>query len=97
MPNATSDLVPWAALTTLRRWCGLSMKALSTISGVSVGHISDLESGRRQASPDVCRRLADALKVPLIALDRPDEGSEVERCVIIVLERPAANRRRRTA
>jgi hypothetical protein len=35
---------------------------------VSQPHLSNIESGRRHASPAVARRLADALAVPLVAL-----------------------------
>ena len=56
------------ALRAIRERSGLSITALAVSAGVSQPHLSNLESGRRQASPAVVRRLARALAVPVIAL-----------------------------
>jgi transcriptional regulator with XRE-family HTH domain len=57
-----------ATLTALRILAGMSQAELSRRSGVSQGHISDLESGARNASPKTIKKLAEALAVPMPAL-----------------------------
>lgn len=56
------------ALTYLRERSGFSKSSLAREVGISVGTLADLESGRRNASPEMIRRLAVALKVPIPAL-----------------------------
>jgi len=56
------------ALRAIRERSGLSITALAARAGVSQPHLSNLESGRRQASPAMVRRLARALAVPVVAL-----------------------------
>lgn len=46
-----------------REWRSLTARALATAAGVSAGHLSDIEAGRRQPSDDVRTRLAEALGV----------------------------------
>lgn len=63
------------ALTEFRERSGFTKAALAREAGISTGALADLESGRRNASPAMIRRLAEALKVPLPALVAdPDEG-----------------------
>jgi transcriptional regulator with XRE-family HTH domain len=64
------------ALRIIRERSGLSVSALAADAGVSQPHLSNIESGRRQASPEVARRLAAALKVPLLALLADEEPSD---------------------
>lgn len=52
----------------LRERSGLTVSALSRLSGVSQAHLSNIEPSKRQASPDVIVRLARALQAPLLAL-----------------------------
>ncbi len=67
------------ALRAIRERSGLSITALATRAGVSQPHLSNLESGRRQASPAVVRRLAVALAVPVVALlGDPDLEPDLE-------------------
>lgn len=58
---------------------GEALKAIRTRSGWSVGkfasavgtkhsHISNIEAARRQASPELIRRMAEVLDVPVMAL-----------------------------
>ena len=62
------------ALRVIRQRSGLSVSALAAQVGISQPHLSNIESGRRQASPQLAHRLARALKVPLVALlADPDE------------------------
>jgi transcriptional regulator with XRE-family HTH domain len=56
------------ALRIIRERSGLSISVLASQAGISQPHLSNIESGRRQASPAVARRLAAALKVPVVAL-----------------------------
>lgn len=57
-----------AALAALRVMAGLSQSELARRSGVSQGHISDIEGGSKKASPATIKKLADALSVPMPAL-----------------------------
>ncbi|HEY5154932.1 MAG TPA: helix-turn-helix transcriptional regulator [Acidimicrobiales bacterium] len=56
------------ALRAIRERSGLSVSALAELAGASQPHLSNIERGRRQASPDLICRLAKALKVPTVAL-----------------------------
>jgi transcriptional regulator with XRE-family HTH domain len=56
------------ALTSLRERSGFTKSSLAREAGISVGTLHDIESGRRNASPEMIRRLAVALKVPTPAL-----------------------------
>jgi transcriptional regulator with XRE-family HTH domain len=62
-----------AALRAIRRLSGLSLPALASLvaeQGVAVHRdsLSNIERGRRNASPALLKALACALKVPQIAL-----------------------------
>jgi DNA-binding XRE family transcriptional regulator len=46
-----------------REWRGMTAKAVAEAAGVSAGHVSDLESGRRTPSDDARARIALALGV----------------------------------
>lgn len=46
-----------------REWRGLTAADLAGTAGVSAGHLSDVERGRRQASVEIRARLAAALGV----------------------------------
>jgi DNA-binding XRE family transcriptional regulator len=64
------------ALTELRERSGYSKTSLARDAGVSLGHLTDIESGRRNPSPEVLTRLAAALKVPVLALlAHPTDGA----------------------
>ena len=56
------------ALKVIRERSGLSQAALGRAANVSQGHISQLESGAKEPRPDMVRRLAAALRVPVTAL-----------------------------
>lgn len=57
-----------ATLTALRVYAGFSQAELSRRSGVSQGHISELERGDKNASPKTIKKLAAGLNVPMAAL-----------------------------
>lgn len=56
------------ALKAIRERSGYSQAQLSRITGISQGHISQLEKGEKNPRPAMVRRLADALAVPMGAL-----------------------------
>lgn len=64
------------ALTEIRIRSGLSKSQLASRAGKATSTISDLESGRRDASPDLLQALAGALVCPVVALmAQPEEVS----------------------
>lgn len=60
-----------ARLTHARRRRGLTITALSTLSGVSTKSISDYENGKKEPSAETLGRLGQALRVPLEHFARP--------------------------
>lgn len=56
------------ALTALRVLAGFSQAELARRSGLSQGHISELERGDKDARPATIKKLATALSVPMPAL-----------------------------
>jgi transcriptional regulator with XRE-family HTH domain len=70
------------ALRVIRQRSGLTVSALARRAGVSQPHLSNIERGRRQPSPELIGRLAGALRVPIVALlaeldDEPEPASTV--------------------
>lgn len=57
-----------AALKAIRERSGLTRTALADAAGIKQSHVSNIEAGRRQASPDVIVALAHALKVDITAI-----------------------------
>lgn len=67
----------WTELRVLREKDGQTLKQLSSASGIALGHLSDLENGKRRPTPAVIHKLATALNVPLSMLEpRRDIGPE---------------------
>ena len=64
------------ALNVIRTRSGLSVSALAEAAGISQPHLSNLEAGKRQASEQAITRLAEALKVPVVALVNDDTAGE---------------------
>ncbi len=56
------------ALTEFRIRAGYSKIGLAREVGSSAGHMTDLECGRRNPSPELLALIAGALKVPVPAL-----------------------------
>jgi transcriptional regulator with XRE-family HTH domain len=56
------------ALRVIRERSGLSVSELARRAGLSQPHLSNIEAGKRRASPAAVRQLAEALHVPLLAL-----------------------------
>lgn len=58
-----------AALASLREKDGQTKAQLAARVGISPQYYGDIEAGRRGAKPDVLRRIAVALNVPLSAIE----------------------------
>jgi len=56
------------ALKAIRERSGLSQSELARATGLSQGRISELESESPNIRPSTSKALADALKVPVVAL-----------------------------
>jgi len=57
-----------SALQAIRERSGLTQTELAEQTGVSQGRISELESGQRNVRPGTVKALAEALKIPTMAL-----------------------------
>jgi transcriptional regulator with XRE-family HTH domain len=57
-----------ATIKALRDAHGLSREQLATAVGKSTQLIGFIENGKRRATPEVCRKVADTLGVPLAAI-----------------------------
>lgn len=51
-------------LKALRKWRGLTQSELAISSDIAQGFLSDMECGKRSASPDTLLKLCKALNVP---------------------------------
>ena len=56
------------SLRVIRERSGLSQAELGRRTGISQGHISQLEAGEKEPRPDTVARLAAALDCPTITL-----------------------------
>ena len=59
-------------LRTLRKQRGLTLRQLAEILSTSSGYIADLESGRRQPSLDLARKMADFFGISVDQLARDE-------------------------
>lgn len=66
------DIRVGATVRALREAHGLSSDQLATAIGKSPQLIRAIETGSRHATPQVCRRIADTLRIPLAAIVMPD-------------------------
>jgi transcriptional regulator with XRE-family HTH domain len=64
-PNAT-----WIELRVIREKDGHSLSSLAKSAGVALGHLSDLENGKREPTAVVIKKLARALNVPVSILEK---------------------------
>lgn len=67
LPLAVADRIADGEnpLRVIREWRDETQLHLEFLTGISQGHISDIESGRRAGTTATLRKLADALRVPL--------------------------------
>jgi transcriptional regulator with XRE-family HTH domain len=63
------------AVTYAREQAGLNKTQLAEVCEVSVSLISEIESGTRNATPAMIRKLARALNCPRVVLERKREES----------------------
>lgn len=68
MPDAPAPS-PWLALRVIRHKDGMTLPQLSILSKIAKGHLSDLENGKRQPTPQIIAALAEALNVPKAVLE----------------------------
>ena len=61
------------AVTYAREQAGLTQRQLADRCGVARSLISEIESGTRNATPAMIRKLADALNCPRVILERKRE------------------------
>lgn len=56
------------SLRALRSRSGWTVTKFAAALGIKHSHISNIEAGRRKASPELIRRMAEVLDVPVMAL-----------------------------
>jgi len=56
----------------------MSLSALAASAGIKHPHLSNIEAGRRNASPELAQALARALKVELLAILADPTSDEVK-------------------
>lgn len=56
------------ALKAIRTRSGFSVSKFAVAVETTHSHVSNIEAGRRQASPELILRMAQVLEVPLMAL-----------------------------
>lgn len=57
-----------AALRVIRQRSGYTVTSLAKATGIGQAHLSNIEAGRRKASPEVIVQLAAELSVPIPAI-----------------------------
>lgn len=62
------------ALIAIRERSGMNKSQLADAAGVDRTLVHRIENGERNATPDVMRKLAAGLKIPVTALIGPAEG-----------------------
>lgn len=64
-----------SALTEIRERSGYRKSVFASLVGISPSYLTEMEKGDKPGSPDVVRRMAEALKCPIAALIKnPDEA-----------------------
>lgn len=67
MPDA--PFTPWIELQVLRRKDAMTLEQLSKAAGVALGHLSDLENGKRKPTARIIAKLAEAMNCPKSMLE----------------------------
>jgi transcriptional regulator with XRE-family HTH domain len=65
------------SLRAIREALGWSVSKFATANETVPGHISNIEAGRRGASPELIRRMARTLNVPVAAITTAYEPEEI--------------------
>lgn len=69
-----------ATIRALRESYGWKLGKFAVAVGTTHPHLSNIESGRKRCTPEMARRIADILGVPLAAITttyQPDEIGDV--------------------
>jgi len=72
------DVHTGAIIRALRQSRGLSPAELAGLIGKSEPLVTAIERGQRRATPQVCEGLAEALRVPLAAITKPEPVQDAE-------------------
>lgn len=82
----------WQELRTIRTLNGDSLTSLARrADNMSLGYLSDLESGKREPNARVTKSLAEALKVPVSVLEKDnDDAARIIEKLAIALNVPAS-------
>lgn len=67
----TTRALNGATVRELREALGVSQRDLAARCEITQGHLSHVEAGKYKASPELARRLADKLGVPLESITYP--------------------------
>jgi transcriptional regulator with XRE-family HTH domain len=70
---STTRRVNGAAVRALREAIGISLTDLAFAVGISKPQLHRIETGGSQTSPEVYRKIADRLGVPLDAITHPGD------------------------
>lgn len=57
-----------ATIRALRQAYGWSVGKFAESIGIDYSHLSNIEAGRKRCTPEIARRVADTLGVPLAAI-----------------------------
>ena len=81
MPPTSHQYGVWTELRAIRTKDGTTLTDLHHKTGTSLSHLSDLENGRRLPTPQILKKLARALNVPVSVLERQrhtdSEGNDI--------------------
>ena len=69
---------PWRELTAVRLSVGTTKTELAAKTHISIGHVCDLETGRREPTVQMLVKIAAALNVPLEAILKQDKFDSCE-------------------
>lgn len=61
-----------AAIAAIRGRSGLSKSELATAAGIDRTHLHRIESGERNGTPRQITAIAEALRVPIVAIINPE-------------------------
>jgi len=62
-------------LTSIRELAGYKKSALASLAGISPSYLTEMEKGDKPGSPEVIKKLADALGQPVASLICVPESS----------------------
>jgi plasmid maintenance system antidote protein VapI len=64
-----------ATIRALRLAYGWKLGNFASCVGVAYSHLSNIEAGRKRCTPQLARRVAEVLGVPVMAIANLDAGS----------------------